>query len=80
MLDVRRREEYENSHLPGAVNIALHELPDRIDEVPGGQVWVHCESGYRSSIAASMLDRAGRAVVLVDDDFDTAREAGLTAD
>ncbi|MFZ0831958.1 MAG: MBL fold metallo-hydrolase [Mycobacterium sp.] len=80
VLDVRRREEYENSHLPGAVNIALHELLGRIDEVPGGQVWVHCESGYRSSIAASMLDRAGRAVVLIDDDFENAGEAGLTTD
>ena len=37
---------------------------DRLDEVPEGEVWVYCGSGYRASIAASILDRArpaGRA-------------------
>ena len=36
-------------------------------------MWVHCASGYRASIAASLLDRTGRQVVLVDDDFDNAQ-------
>ena len=44
-------------HVAGAINIPLHELADRIDEVPAGEVWVYCGSGYRASIAASMLDR-----------------------
>lgn len=30
----------------------------RTGEVPGGEVWVHCRSGYRASIAASILDAA----------------------
>lgn len=77
VLDVRQRNEFSNSHVSGAINIPLHELPDRIDEVPDGHVWVHCESGYRSSIAASMLDRPPRVVVLIDDDFDNAEDAGL---
>jgi rhodanese-related sulfurtransferase len=46
--------------------------------VPAGPVWVHCASGYRSSIAASYLDRAGISVVLIDDDFDNAVKLGLT--
>jgi hydroxyacylglutathione hydrolase len=37
-------------------------------------VWVHCATGYRASIAASMLDRAGRRVVLVDDDWARSKD------
>jgi hydroxyacylglutathione hydrolase len=70
VLDTRRRLEWQDGHLPGAVHVPLHELDDRLDEVPPGEVWVHCASGYRSSIAASLLARAGREVVLVDDEFD----------
>jgi rhodanese-related sulfurtransferase len=54
-------------------------LPERLDEVPAGTVWVHCASGYRSSIAASLLDRAHREVVLIDDDFEKATDLGLTS-
>lgn len=54
VLDVRQHHEHATSRIPGAVNIPLHELISRIGEVPDGEVWVHCESGYRSSIAASI--------------------------
>ncbi|OBB70562.1 MBL fold metallo-hydrolase [Mycobacterium sp. 852014-52144_SCH5372336] len=79
VLDVRQSHEYESEHIPGAANIPLHELPKRLDEVPSSTVWVHCASGYRSSIATSILDRAGHDVVLIDDDFDNAANLGLTA-
>jgi hydroxyacylglutathione hydrolase len=69
VLDVRRTDEYDAGHLAGAVNIPLHELLSRMDEVPAGKVWVHCESGYRSGVAASLLQRAGRDVVHVDARF-----------
>ncbi|PXY26917.1 MBL fold metallo-hydrolase [Prauserella muralis] len=77
VLDVRREQEWQAGHLDGAVHIPLHELLDRMDEVPGGEVWVHCKSGYRASIAASLLDAAGHRVVAVDDEFDEASAAGL---
>ena len=51
--------------------------PRPMPEVPEGEVWVHCASGYRSSIAASMIDRPGRTVVLVDDDYETAQKLDL---
>lgn len=79
VLDVRQSNEYESEHIPDALNIPLHELPGRLDEVPAATIWVHCASGYRSSIAASFLDRAGHDVVLIDDDFENAGNAGLTA-
>ena len=77
VLDVRRRLEWNESHLDGAVHIPLHELPARLGEVPPGEIWVHCLGGYRSAVAASILDAAGREVVAVDDDFERAGKAGL---
>ena len=55
MLDVRRRLEWAESHIDGAVHIPLHELLQRADEVPAGELWVHCAAGYRASIATSIL-------------------------
>ncbi|MBX7442330.1 MULTISPECIES: rhodanese-like domain-containing protein [unclassified Arthrobacter] len=78
ILDVRRTDEFEESHIQDAVNIPLHELLRRMDEVPAGRLWVHCGSGYRSAVAASLLQRAGRDVVHVDAKFRHAEEAGLT--
>jgi hydroxyacylglutathione hydrolase len=69
VLDVRRRLEWADAHLDDAVHIPLQCLIARLDEVPAGEVWVHCAAGYRASIAASILAAAGRRVVIVDDDF-----------
>ncbi len=77
VLDVRREQEYTAARIDGALNIPLHELADRVGEVPEGEIWVHCAGGYRASIAASMLDASGRHLVAVDDSFDNARAVGL---
>ena len=70
VLDVRRASEHATSHIEDAVNIPIHQLLARLDEAPTEETWVHCASGYRASIAASVLAANGRRVVLVDDDFD----------
>lgn len=77
VLDVRRDDEWAAAHLPGALHIPLHELPARLGEVPATRLWVHCAAGYRASIAAGLLDRAGHDVRCVDDEFAHARELGL---
>lgn len=77
ILDVRRTDEHEVAHLPGAKNIPLHELLTRLDEVPAGRLWVHCASGYRAGIASSLLQRAGFDPVHIDARFDDAAEAGV---
>ena len=76
VLDVRRRLERGTGHMPGALWIPLHELLARLDELPEGEIWVHCAAGYRAAIAASLLAARDRNVVLVDDDFDAALSAG----
>jgi len=80
ILDVRRDQEWNESHISGAVHIPIHQLPARIDDVPEGEVWVHCEAGYRASVAASFLDAAGRTVVAVDDEYERAARGPLPVD
>ena len=80
ILDVRRDQEWNAAHISGAIHIPLHRLPACLAEVPAGEVWVHCQSGYRASIAASFLDAAGRTVVAVDDEYIQAARAGLPID
>ncbi|MGN6783208.1 MAG: MBL fold metallo-hydrolase [Marmoricola sp.] len=77
ILDVRRADEYEGAAVAGAVNIPIHELPRRVAEVPEGEVWVHCASGYRASVAASFIAAAGRTPVAIDDSFENAEKVGL---
>jgi hydroxyacylglutathione hydrolase len=76
VLDVRRKLEWTDAHIGGAVHIPIHELRSRLDEIPDGEVWVHCAAGYRASVAASILAAVGRRVVVVDDDFEQARTEG----
>jgi hydroxyacylglutathione hydrolase len=81
VLDVRQSHEYDGGHLVGALNIPVNQLVERIDELPAAELWVHCATGYRASVAASILDRAGRQVVLIDDDFENAAHlTGLDRD
>ena len=77
LLDVRRDGEWRTARIDGAVHIPLHQLEARLGEIPDGQVWVHCMSGYRASVACSLLDAAGRDVVLINDHFAAARRSGL---
>jgi rhodanese-related sulfurtransferase len=77
VLDVRRDDERARGQVPGSVHVPLHSLLERLDEVPDTQLWVHCASGFRASIAASLLDRADREVVLIDDEYAAAVKIGL---
>lgn len=56
VLDVRSEREWREERIQRSLNIPLGRLRERLGEVPRGrQVVVHCASGYRSSIAASLL-------------------------
>lgn len=77
LLDVRMTNEWRTGHIDGAVHIPLPDLLHRLADVPAGTVWVHCGSGYRAAAATSLLQRAGRRVVHIDDAYADAASAGL---
>ncbi len=88
-VDARRRTEWIDGHVQGARLIPLHEFPARIEEIAtwsraaahagaDPRVWVSCGSGFRASIATSMLERAGIPTVHIDDLFRNAARAGAT--
>jgi hydroxyacylglutathione hydrolase len=58
VIDVRREGEFAAGHVPGAINIPLHLLGEREVKLDR-TTFVICESGYRSSIAASILESRG---------------------
>jgi hydroxyacylglutathione hydrolase len=60
VLDVRSKSEYEESHIPGARNIHVGHLRRQVDEVPRNhRLLVHCQAGYRSIVASSVLQTLG---------------------
>jgi len=77
VLDVRRQLEWDEGHIASAIHVPFSDLPGRAGEIPAGDVWIYCHSGYRAMAAASMLAAAGRHVVSIDDEFDNAQGAGL---
>lgn len=62
VIDVRTESEYEQRHIPGAVNLPLDRLNDGIlREVPGTEevVLLHCAAGGRSAIGCRKLKKLG---------------------
>ena len=61
VVDVRSEAEHAGGRIEGSLNIPLTHLEERVGEIPAGRpVAVHCEGGYRSAIAASLLQKLGR--------------------
>ena len=79
VIDVRGRSEWNHGHLPKASHIFLGNLMERSDTLGDcDDIVVHCESGTRSSIAASLLmSRGFRNVSNLAGGFDAWRKAGL---
>jgi glyoxylase-like metal-dependent hydrolase (beta-lactamase superfamily II)/rhodanese-related sulfurtransferase len=60
LVDVRKKSEYDRQHLQGVANKPLDFMPDNLQELNAQQeYYVHCAGGYRSVIAASILERLG---------------------
>ena len=60
LVDVRGPHEYETKHLNGSLSIPLNHLAARARELSAARpLLVHCAGGYRSSIAASLLQQQG---------------------
>ncbi|MGA1201983.1 MAG: MBL fold metallo-hydrolase [Planctomycetota bacterium] len=60
LVDIRQPGEFGTSHIEGAVSIPLGQIERRAEEIPRDrEVVLICRTGYRSAIAASLLERAG---------------------
>jgi hydroxyacylglutathione hydrolase len=79
LLDVRGEGEWGAGHAPGSTNVPVGKLDDRVDELPRGRpIIVHCQTGARAAIAASLLRARGFSDVRVfTGGFAEWRSAGL---
>lgn len=65
VLDVRTAAEWGRQRIRGSLNVPLSQLQARWGDLPGDRrLVVHCASGYRSSIAVSLLERHGLSNVV----------------
>ncbi|MFL5895269.1 MAG: rhodanese-like domain-containing protein [Thermoleophilaceae bacterium] len=65
ILDVREQSEWDAMHIPGSVHLPYHDIHELPEELNNGKpVAVICESGRRSVVAASLLQRHGAREVL----------------
>lgn len=79
VVDARRDDERAAGGVRGSLHIPIHTLRARLDEVPAGEVWVYCGSGYRAAIAASLLGRSGRHQPVLVDGAYTDPQTGAAA-
>jgi hydroxyacylglutathione hydrolase len=79
VVDVRTVSEWNAGHVEGAIHIPGGDLADRAGELPrDGRLAMICNSGYRSTVAASVLARRGFGnVVNVTGGMQAWRKAGL---
>ena len=88
LVDARRQTEWREGHIEGAQHVPLHDFPAQLGQIKAWSdaaahagadptVWISCGSGFRATVGASLLARAGVPVVAVDDDFATASATSL---
>ena len=66
LIDVRERDEFAGGHVPGAVNIPMSELGNRLDELPTEAFDVICQAGGRSARVVQALEAQGHDATNVD--------------
>ncbi|MPV36066.1 rhodanese-like domain-containing protein [Georgenia subflava] len=77
LLDVREQDEWDAGHAPGAVHIPMGDLPERIDDIPEGELLVVCRSGGRSARSVAWLNQAGFDAYNLEGGMKDWQQAGL---
>lgn len=80
LVDVREVHEFEAGHVPGAINIPMSELNERVGELPAEPFDVICELGGRSGRVVEALSQRGYEVTNVAGGTSAWREAGYPVD
>ena len=71
VLDVRTPAEFSRGCLPGAINISLDQLRERVGEILNKDLIVHCQVGQRGHTAALILTKLGFNAFNLDGGFQT---------
>ena len=71
IVDVRSAGEFANGTIPGAINISVDEMREKIAEVPTGKVIVTCQVGQRGHVATTLLRKLGYEAVNLDGGYRT---------
>lgn len=66
LIDVREKNEFASGHVPGAVNIPMSEIGNRLEELPAEAFDVICQVGGRSARVVEALEARGYDVTNVD--------------
>jgi rhodanese-related sulfurtransferase len=66
LIDVRTSEEFSRGAIPGAINVPIDEIRDRISEIPGKDLLVNCQVGQRGHSASMLLKDLGFNAVNLD--------------
>lgn len=75
LIDVRTVGEFMAGSMPGAVNIPLDELRDRLDEIPKDKdIYINCQVGLRGYLAVRILKNNGINAVNVDGGYKSYRQ------
>jgi hydroxyacylglutathione hydrolase len=81
LVDVRSEEEWKAGRIAGADHRFLGRLPDNLSAITSDKpIVAQCQAGGRSTIAASILQAAGREVINMTGGFEAWTAAGLPAD
>ena len=61
LVDVRSKQEYNEGHLNGSINIPLYDLEKQLEKLPDKQstMIIYCRSGHRSRQAKEKLEKLG---------------------
>ena len=62
IVDVRTKEEYENGHITGAINIPYDKIDNEVNLSKEKTIFVYCRSGARSKVAYNTLKDLGYTV------------------
>ncbi|SHJ74254.1 rhodanese-like domain-containing protein [Alicyclobacillus tolerans] len=82
VIDVRSSDEYNEGHVPGAINISIDDLPNRLSEIPKDrQIIPYCNMRHRGNSrgerAAQYLQENGFKAIAIDGGFVDWNKTGL---
>ena len=71
VVDVRTADEVDRGTLPGAINIPIDEIRERLSEIPSGKILVTCQVGQRGHAATRLLREMGYDAINLDGGYMT---------